>query len=44
MQRADRMQPGFFDQEDRLAKLKKLGNPLPPTGQRHGLARLSPTF
>jgi hypothetical protein len=23
------MQPGFFDQEDRLAKLEKLGDPLP---------------
>jgi IS5 family transposase len=23
------MRPGFFDQEDRLAKLEKLGDPLP---------------
>ena len=23
------MQPGFFDHEDRLAKLEKLGDPLP---------------
>ena len=23
------MQPGFFDQEDRLTKLEKLGDPLP---------------
>ena len=23
------MQPGFFDDEDRLAKLEKLGHPLP---------------
>ncbi|MCB0257013.1 MAG: transposase, partial [Anaerolineae bacterium] len=25
----DCMQPGFFDDEDRLAKLEKLGDPLP---------------
>ncbi len=26
---ANRMQPGFFDNEDRLAKLENLGDPLP---------------
>ena len=25
----DRMQPGLFDDEDRLTKLEKLGDPLP---------------
>jgi hypothetical protein len=30
------MQPGFFDDEDRLAKLEKLGDPLP---RNHGHSR-----